>query len=129
MAEGRGGATQASLAIGLMMIALLLLNGELAKSKEFTVGDHLGWGFNVRNWPNDKTFHAGDILEFKYEKGYHNVVKVDSNGYANCKSNNAISTFDSGYDNITLARGTHYFICGIAGHCWFGNMKINVTAL
>ncbi|KAI0507415.1 hypothetical protein KFK09_013540 [Dendrobium nobile] len=129
MAQGKGGATQASLAIGLMILALLLLNGELAKSEKFTVGDHHGWGFNVKNWPKDKTFHAGDILEFKYQKGYHNVVKVDSNGYADCKSDNAISTLESGNDNITLARGTHYFICGIACHCWFGNMKINVTAL
>ncbi|KAH0460145.1 hypothetical protein IEQ34_010808 [Dendrobium chrysotoxum] len=128
MAQGRGGATQATMAIGLVMLALLLLNGELAESEQFTVGDNHGWDFDVINWTNGKTFHADDILEFKYQKGYHNVLKVDSNGYANCKSDNPISTFESGDDHITLARGTHYFICGISNHCSHGNMKIKIIA-
>ncbi|PKU72746.1 Chemocyanin [Dendrobium catenatum] len=119
MAQGRGGATQATMAIGLVMLTLLLLNGELAESEKFAVGDVHGWAFDVNNWPTGKTFHADDILEFKYQKDYHNVVKVDSNGYANCKTDNAISTFDSGDDQIKLASGTHYFICGIADH-WHG---------
>ncbi|KAL0917338.1 hypothetical protein M5K25_012393 [Dendrobium thyrsiflorum] len=128
MAQGRGGATQATLAIGLVMLALLLLNGELAESTQFIVGDSYGWAFDVNEWTNGKTFHAGDILEFKYQKGYHNVLKVNSDGYANCKSNNAISTYDSGDDRITIESGTHYFICGIAGHCSNGNMKIKIIA-
>ncbi|XP_020684444.1 chemocyanin-like [Dendrobium catenatum] len=127
MAKGKGSATQASLAIGLVMLALLLLNGKLVKSEPFIVGDGQGWDFDVNNWPNGKTFHSGNILEFKYQKGNHTVVKVDANGYANCKTDNGL-TFDSGDDHIKLVRGTHYFICGIADHCKVRNMKIRIIA-
>lgn len=62
---------------------------------------------------------------FKYNKDQHNVVVVDENGYKTCTASG--KEFSSGNDEIKLARGQYYFICGVPGHCDRGQ-KIAVTA-
>ncbi|KAM1225741.1 hypothetical protein ACFX13_045178 [Malus domestica] len=61
----------------------------------------------------------------KYNKDLHNVVVVDENGYKTCTAIG--KELSSGNDEIKLARGQNYFICGIPGHCDRGQ-KIAVTA-
>ncbi|CAL9094463.1 unnamed protein product [Musa acuminata var. zebrina] len=100
---------------------------EITAATEFTVGDSAGWSFNVQNWPNDKSFKAGDVLVFKYGQGAHNVVVVDAQGYDSCTAKSGSKTYTSGNDKITLAKGTSYFICSYPGHCDAG-MKIKVVA-
>ncbi|CAL9119934.1 unnamed protein product [Musa textilis] len=100
---------------------------EISAAAEFPVGDSDGWSFDVGNWPNGKTFKAGDVLVFKYDKGAHNVVVVDADGYNSCTAKSGSKTYTSGNDKITLAKGTSYFICSYPGHCDAG-MKIKVVA-
>ena len=57
MAQERGSAIFA-----IVLILGLLLHCENVWATTFTVGDAGGWTFNVSNWPNGKTFKAGDVL-------------------------------------------------------------------
>uniref|UniRef100_A0A2N9HLY7 Phytocyanin domain-containing protein n=1 Tax=Fagus sylvatica TaxID=28930 RepID=A0A2N9HLY7_FAGSY len=57
MAQERGSAIFA-----IVLILGLLLHYENVWATTFTVGDAGGWTFNVSNWPNGKTFKAGDVL-------------------------------------------------------------------
>ncbi|CAL9763378.1 unnamed protein product [Musa acuminata subsp. burmannicoides] len=125
----------------LALICLCLFyHLEITAATEFTVGDSAGWSFNIENWPNGKSFKAGDHLHvfdilmwkrvhavFKYGLGTHNVVVVDAEGYNSCKPKSDSKTYTSGNDKITLAAGTSYFICSYPGHCDAG-VKIKVTA-
>ncbi|CAM0875205.1 unnamed protein product [Alopecurus aequalis] len=124
MAQGRDCGRVVVLASVLLCV---LLHGELAESTENTVGDSSGWGFGVGGWPKGKRFRAGDVLVFKYPAGAHTVVAVDAAGYSTCSAPAGAKTYTSGNDRVTLARGTNFFICGIAGHCAAG-MRIAVTA-
>ncbi|KAJ8476884.1 hypothetical protein OPV22_020611 [Ensete ventricosum] len=112
----------------LALICLCLFHHlEITAAKEFTVGDSDGWDFNVGNWPDGKSFTAGDVLVFNYAKGAHNVVVVDADGYNSCTAKSGSKTYTSGNDKITLTKGTSYFICSFTGHCDAG-MKIKIVA-
>ncbi|CAN4110647.1 unnamed protein product [Withania somnifera] len=80
----------------------------------------------MNGWPNGKTFNAGDVIEFKYPAGVHNVVKVNKAGYDSCNGAGG-QVSSSGDDKITLAKGTTYFICTIGPHCSNG-VKVAITA-
>ncbi|PSS29170.1 Chemocyanin like [Actinidia chinensis var. chinensis] len=123
--QGRCNALVAAAAA--VLCAAVLLRIEVAQAATFTVGDTGGWTFGVQNWPNGKTFRAGDILVFNYMPGMHTVVEVDKAGYDSCKIPANAKVFSSGKDRITLVKGGNYFICGIPGHCQAG-MKIAVIA-
>jgi hypothetical protein len=64
---------------------------------------------------------------FKYGRGTHNVVAVNTAVYESCSALRGSRTYSSGNDRVTLARGTNYFICSIPGHC-SASMKMAVTA-
>ena len=51
-------------AMGTVMLCLVLLlqQPEVGSAAIHTVGDDLGWTFNVSSWPIGKTFQAGDVL-------------------------------------------------------------------
>ena len=57
MAQARGSAIVANLL--LLCVLLVCMNGD---ATNFTVGDAKGWGLNVKDWPNGKSFKAGDVL-------------------------------------------------------------------
>ncbi|KAG2704664.1 hypothetical protein I3760_05G014900 [Carya illinoinensis] len=123
MAQGRGSAIVAT----VVLLGMLLIHCENAWAATFTVGDAGGWTFGVDNWPNAKTFMAGDILVFNYSSAVHNVVVVDKQGYETCKAAEGSQKFQSGSDQITLVKGQNYFICTFPGHCE-SKMKIAVNA-
>lgn len=114
-----------------VVLALVLLcgvlHGELSESMNYTVGDSRGWTFGSGSWSNGKRFLAGDMLVFKYAPGAHNVVAVDAAGHNSCSAPDGAVRYSSGNDNVTLTRGTSFFICGVPGHCAAG-MKMAVTA-
>ncbi|MBA0767437.1 hypothetical protein Gotri_016322 [Gossypium trilobum] len=113
---------------GSAMIWLtLLLCFQSSLAATFMVGDASGWGFGVSNWPNGKSFKAGDVLEFKYNRPNHDVAVVDKEGYESCYVADDAQVFETGDDLITLQQGHNYFVCGFPGHCNNG-MKIAVTA-
>jgi len=68
------------------------------------------------------------IVVFNYSPGTHNVVAVNNGGYKACKTPKGAKTYNSGTDQIKLAKGPNYFICNFVGHCESGT-KIAINAL
>lgn len=64
---------------------------------------------------------------FKYNSANHNVVVVNSGGYKSCTMPRGSKVYQTGNDQIRLAKGQNFFICSFAGHCQSG-MKIAVNA-
>ncbi|XP_077224586.1 mavicyanin-like [Tasmannia lanceolata] len=94
----------------------------------YTVGEANGWSTNVdySTWTSGKTFSVGDSLDFNYGAGAHSVDEVSASDYKSCATGNSITSDSSGTTSITLkTAGTHYFICGVIGHCSLG-MKMAV---
>ncbi|KAB2030488.1 hypothetical protein ES319_D05G235500v1 [Gossypium barbadense] len=111
------------------MVCLLLVSWMVVPSlaKVYTVGDTPGWttGVDYSTWTKDKTFKVGDSLVFNYPTS-HTVDEVSSSDYGTCTVGNAITTDNSGATTVALkTAGTHYFICGVVGHCANG-MKLSV---
>ncbi|KAK7247321.1 hypothetical protein RIF29_42202 [Crotalaria pallida] len=123
MALGRGSAM-----VALMLLLCLLLHSEMAHAATYTVGGANGWTFNTAGWPKGKRFRAGDTLVFNYSPGAHNVVVVDKAGYNACKTPKGAKVYNSGSDQIKLAKGQNYFICNFVGHCESGT-KIAIIAV
>nr|XP_034891944.1 blue copper protein-like [Populus alba] len=97
-------------------------------AKDYTVGDTSGWaiGMDYSTWTSGKTFSVGDSLVFNYGGG-HTVDEVRASDYSTCTTGNSITSDSSGATTIALkTAGTHYFICGVPGHCGSG-MKVSVT--
>ncbi|XP_004237949.2 blue copper protein [Solanum lycopersicum] len=97
-------------------------------AKVYTVGDSSGWGLGVdyTTWASGITLNVGDSLVFNYPSG-HTVDEVSSSDYSSCTTGNSITSDSSGATTIPLkTAGTHYFICGVMGHC-SGGMKLAVT--
>ncbi|KAJ8528399.1 hypothetical protein K7X08_022091 [Anisodus acutangulus] len=112
--------------IALAMILCILLQTSISNADTFPAGGANGWGFAMNGWPNGNTFKVGDVIEFKYPVGMHNVVKVSKAGYDSCDGTGG-QVFSSGDDKVTLEYGTSYFICTIGPHCSNG-VKAGVTA-
>ncbi|KAJ1258929.1 hypothetical protein BS78_03G237000 [Paspalum vaginatum] len=130
--RGSAGGALAAGAAALLCLAVLLASAPVGAEagKTYLVGDAAGWTRNVdyKSWLAGKTFYAGDVLVFKYNTAYHDVAWVSKGGYRKCivSPKGRPPVYRSGYDAITLPRGTHYFICGVPGHCSAG-MKLAVT--
>ncbi|CAN6221703.1 unnamed protein product [Urochloa humidicola] len=140
MAAGRRGRGSASSSNGALVVAgtaflcaaaLFLASAPVAEAAGATylVGDAAGWTHNVDygQWVAGKTFHAGDMLVFKYNATYHDVVWVSKGGYKHCvvSPRGRAPVYRTGYDAVRLPAGTHYFMCGAPGHCQAG-MKLAV---
>ncbi|XP_059629927.1 chemocyanin-like [Cornus florida] len=124
MSQGRCGSM-------LIVVALLSLvvHLEPVHGANFTVGDKGGWTFNVSGWPNGKSFKAGDILEFIYDRAHHDVIVVNQNDYNSCKTSLDSPAFQTGDDHIPLAKGHNYFISNFPGDCAAGvKIAVNATA-
>ncbi|KAG0482839.1 hypothetical protein HPP92_010923 [Vanilla planifolia] len=94
-----------------------------------TVGDASGWGTGVdySGWTAGKNFAIGDSLVFNYSPGTHTVNEVSADDYQSCSTSSYLTSDSSGSTTISLkSGGTHYFICGVPGHC-VGGMKLAVT--
>ncbi|KVI06831.1 blue copper protein-like [Cynara cardunculus var. scolymus] len=113
--------------VGFVLLIVLLSCGMPCLAKVYTVGDSSGWslGVDYKTWTSGKTFQVGDTLSFNYGST-HSVDEVSSGDYGTCTAGNAIASYTSGPTTIALnTTGTHYFICGVAGHC-SGGMKVSV---
>ncbi|KAL8243164.1 hypothetical protein R6Q59_009422 [Mikania micrantha] len=65
------------------------------------------------------------IHVFNYDSS-HTVDEVTSGDYATCTVGNSIASYNSGTTTISLnTTGSHYFICGVMGHCG-GGMKLTI---
>ncbi|PKI47336.1 hypothetical protein CRG98_032261 [Punica granatum] len=113
---------------GTIALAAGLITTSMAATT-YTVGDSVGWTFGVdySTWASSKSFAVGDTLVFNYGSGMHTVDEVRKSDYSTCTTGNSITTDSSGTTSILLrTTGTHYFICGVAGHC-SGGMKLAIT--
>ncbi|KAK6257321.1 hypothetical protein QUC31_000780 [Theobroma cacao] len=118
----------ASPSVGVACLVLVLCMVVPSLATDYTVGDTAGWstGVDYSIWTQGKTFNVGDSLVFNYPTS-HTVDEVSQSDYSTCTVGNAISTENTGATTITLkTAGTHYFICGVIGHCGNG-MKLAVT--
>ncbi|KAL5558917.1 hypothetical protein UlMin_035128 [Ulmus minor] len=100
----------------------------ISSATVYTVGDTSGWalGGDYSTWASGKTFAVGDSIVFNYGGG-HTVDEVSASDYNACTVGNAINSDSSGATTVALkTAGTHYFICGVVGHCGNG-MKLAVT--
>ncbi|KAL4198413.1 hypothetical protein AMTRI_Chr03g45770 [Amborella trichopoda] len=94
-----------------------------------TVGDNSGWTVgtvNYTSWAASLIFHVGDILLFKYNNQFHNVLKVTKSAYHSCNATEPLATYTTGNDSVVInKRGHLFFICGFPGHCQ-GGQKVDI---
>ncbi|KAK8582629.1 hypothetical protein V6N13_069410 [Hibiscus sabdariffa] len=96
----------------------------------YLVGDEDGWDPVITgvSWSNGKKFYAGDVLEFKYDRGI-DVSVVDEEAFDDCAVNDKSIEYSTGDTNLTLAFGANYFICSRPLICQAGlKLAINATA-
>ncbi|XP_071696165.1 blue copper protein-like [Rutidosis leptorrhynchoides] len=111
----------------LGLTVVILSCTRISSATVYTVGDTAGWALSVDydTWASDKTFKVGDTLVFNYDTS-HTVDVVTSTDYTTCAIGNSIASYTSGTTTIALKEtGSHYFICGIMGHC-SGGMKLTI---
>ncbi|KAJ0977764.1 hypothetical protein J5N97_013238 [Dioscorea zingiberensis] len=129
----------ASTVVVVAVLAILLqvsLQGWIVgAATTHVVGGSTGWTIPPNNtfypdWASSQTFLVGDILQFNFETGMHDVVAVTKSGYDACDSNGQIaSPVTSGPASIPLSSaGEHYYLCGITGHCSAGQ-KLAVSVV
>ncbi|XVF64834.1 hypothetical protein PTKIN_Ptkin09bG0198300 [Pterospermum kingtungense] len=120
----------ATSSVGMACLLLVLCMVAPSLATVYTVGDTSGWttGVDYSTWTQGKTFKVGDSLVFNYPTS-HTVDEVSSSDYSTCTVGNAITTDNSGTTTVALkTAGTHYFICGVVGHCGNG-MKLAVKVV
>ncbi|XAR54655.1 hypothetical protein NMG60_11029888 [Bertholletia excelsa] len=116
-----------------LFLALLSINSlRLAVGVVYKVGDSAGWttigNIDYKRWAATKSFEVGDVILFKYNPQFHNVMQVSHAEYRSCNATAPISTHSTGNDSITIkTHGHHFFFCGVPGHCQAGQkVDINV---
>ncbi|XP_062099017.1 blue copper protein [Humulus lupulus] len=116
------------LEIAFLILVIYMVMMPISSATVYTVGDTSGWamGVDYSTWTSDKAFVVGDSLVFNYGSS-HTVDEVSSSDYSSCTAGNAITSDNTGTTTVALkTTGTHYFICGVMGHCGSG-MKLAVT--
>ncbi|KAM3230636.1 hypothetical protein ACQJBY_061051 [Aegilops geniculata] len=111
--------------VALVLLLAWCCAATTVRATEWIVGGDKGWTFGVAGWENDKPIQPGDKLVFKYEPGEHNVVKVEVDGYMECKAPDGAKVHSSGNDTFEMPGGKAYFICTFPGHCEKG-MRIGI---
>ncbi|VAI23754.1 unnamed protein product [Triticum turgidum subsp. durum] len=121
--------------MAVVMALALALAGMVATSSAavYQVGGSSGWtilgNVNYADWAGKQSFKVGDVIEFKYPQGIHNVLEVNKADYSSCTNSTPIATHTSGDDKVTIkSPGHRFFICGVPGHCTAGQ-KLNVRVL
>lgn len=107
---------------------------QVTEAVNYVVGDTTGWAVPSSSnfyttWVNGKNFSLGDVLEFNFMTGQHDVATVNKTSYDACSIANTITTVNTGPYNYTInSTGTHYFICTFSngGHC-SGGQKLAIS--
>ncbi|XVF45738.1 hypothetical protein PTKIN_Ptkin02bG0230500 [Pterospermum kingtungense] len=102
-----------------------------SKPTTYIVGDEEGWDLviSMEGWTRGKNFHAGDILDFKYDDQKFDVAVVNKEGHDTCTVNEGAKVYSSGHTKIQLVFGANYFIDTVPDICSGGlKMAINATA-
>ncbi|XP_061996539.1 basic blue protein-like [Rosa rugosa] len=75
---------------------------------------------------HENTFFAGDVLNFHYDKNYHNVVvATDSDAFEQCNMEPNLGFYTNGNEALTLVEaGYYYFMCEY--NCESDGMKMSM---
>ena len=87
----------------------------------------IDWKFGVKN---EECVSPSSSVIFKWS-GFHNVAKVaNEDDFTNCANGVVKSTDNAGpYTwQAPATEGTHFFICGIPGHCPAMRVAIEVSS-
>ncbi|XP_010536254.1 PREDICTED: umecyanin [Tarenaya hassleriana] len=113
---------------------LVVLAAVAVAAEDYDVGGDMGWRRPTdpefyNQWVVGKTFHVGDVLEFEFAEGMHEVSVVNQEGYENCNTENPLDLFQKSPVKYTLnTTGTHFFLCPVGDHCMMGQ-KLAVTVV
>ncbi|WRX07790.1 Phytocyanin domain - like 1 [Theobroma cacao] len=107
----------------IFLFMLALCGGSMGAVHQ--VGDFGGWNIvapvGYQKWAATRNYHVGDVVVFKYNKLFHNVLRVTHQNFKSCNATFPIAVYSSGSDTIELTRPGHFFfICGLPGHCLSG---------
>merc|ERR1712110_1015074 len=100
----------------LLLLVILTTSATADKTIEWTI---TGEAFEECILPGEK-------LTFEWDNG-HNVVEVNQEGYEDCSGFEFDEPSEGNAEFQTSTAGTYYFVCGVGGHCKFGNQKAIVT--
>ncbi|KAM7273541.1 hypothetical protein ACFE04_028205 [Oxalis oulophora] len=117
--------------LAIALFAILVLSF-VATATEYVVGGDSGWTNSVdyAKWAQDKVFHVGDTLVFKYTAPNHNVLKVNGTGFKDCIKPPPSEALKTGNDKVTLATpGKKWYICGVSTHCADNNQKLVINVV
>ncbi|XP_021287094.1 basic blue protein-like [Herrania umbratica] len=119
-----------SILVPAILVLMLQYEAIHSASTTYIVGDEEGWDLSIdlEGWTKGKDFHAGDILDFIYDRVLFNVVVVNQTGHDTCTVNDGATEFTSGDDKIPLAFGANYFICSKEPGACAGGMKMAINA-
>ncbi|KAM7511518.1 hypothetical protein LguiB_010393 [Lonicera macranthoides] len=100
------------------------------------VGGNQGWNIlpggaaAYRTWASSQTFAVGDILEFNFINGTHDVAELNRSAFDSCNTTTTLSNITISPARITLSTaGEHFFTCTFPRHCTLGQqLAINVTS-
>ncbi|KAL2324989.1 hypothetical protein Fmac_024047 [Flemingia macrophylla] len=93
---------------------------------KFMVGDSAGWIIPpyptyYSNWSQTHIIRAGDIVEFKFDDKFYNLIQVSQQEYEHCTSLEPLRIFNSSPVILPMKeRGVLYFTCSISNYCCLG---------
>merc|ERR1712203_1328076 len=89
---------------------------------------HCGSNYSVGNhWEGFRRMHQTRGNTHVRVHGGHNVERVAEEGYDDCSGFKSDEAVEGPFEFKTSTAGTYYFVCGVGGHCKFGNQKAIVT--
>ncbi|KAL8092694.1 mavicyanin-like [Apium graveolens] len=114
----------------LGIVVFIALTSSLINGEVYTVGASDGWTsvshVDYKHWADTKQFHVGDIIIFRYNQEFHNVIQVSYENYKACNATNPFVTYATGNDSITIKYPGHFFyICSFPQHCQSGQ-KVDI---
>ncbi|KAH7423237.1 hypothetical protein KP509_12G045800 [Ceratopteris richardii] len=118
----------------LLALCVVVCSRPASSATVHVVGGDSGWSIMspLDAWLEGRKFTVGDSLLFNYERGWHDVVEVNKDGYDSCNGNgpSVVERWSDGKTKVTMdTPGTRYFICSFIGHCPPMRIAIDVTAL
>ena len=92
---------------------------------QFSIGPHfLEW--TITGEPFEACVRPGQTLTFEWEGPYHNVERVDLDGYENCSGFKNTEGVEGPYVFKAKREGEYYFVCGVRHMIFIAKVKVNL---
>nr|XP_043611500.1 blue copper protein-like [Erigeron canadensis] len=114
----------------MMLVVVMAMVTAVMGGVVYKVGDDAGWTnighVDYKTWAATKLFQVGDTILFRYDKEFHNVVRVTYHNFVTCNGTTPYNTLTSGNDSFPIKfPGHYYFICTVPDHCQAGQ-KVDI---